>query len=511
MIALVSQMKKHLPWYNLLFLEFGKQIKWDTPVEDLDHIRWDLPVEELDQIGLDTPVEDPDTIRRDTPVEDLEKDIQSKDANPEDADSEDVAHKDAVSLDTDLLFRYFNDLKHTGPLLDREQQFWLAMDIQAGLRMSQAISSDGISGIYGDLRDNWEQYSAMIESLRLPSIDWDRVVSVIAQQRLNKECVRFSEIFPWLKSANDHTEIRQKLSWHTTRIYLDLVILPVATLLMIAGHFAKDDFALPNGNEIDRWFKADPTIEWPVDEIYTQADRARERLILSNLLLVISIAKKYRGRGVEFEDLIQQGNLGLILTIDKYDPSKGYKFSTYAYSWIRKEITRYISNYSGIIRLPEHVSEKRKLVYKASERLYQQLHRTPTENEMAETLGSTTANKVATLLNFDKKPKSLDEPIDESNDDVLGDFIEDPDQTDRLNVFEQHQLSKDIQNVLNTLSANRLEVITLRFGIHGQECTFKEVGDHLGVPWEQIRKIEDASLEYLRYPVRLKLLREYME
>ena len=164
-------MKKHLPWYNLLFLEFGKQIKWDIPVEDLDHIRWDLPVDELDQIGLDTPVEGPDKIRRDTPVqdldqigletlgEDLEKDIQSKVADPEDFDSE-----DANTLDTDLIFSYFKDLKkHTGPRLDREQEFWLAMDIQAGLRINQAISTDGILGVYGDLRDNWAQFSAMIE------------------------------------------------------------------------------------------------------------------------------------------------------------------------------------------------------------------------------------------------------------------------------------------------------------------------------------------------------------
>ena len=196
--------------------------------------------------------------------------------------------------------------------------------------MSQAISSDGISGVYGDLIDNWNQYSAMIESLSLPSIDWDRVVSVMAQQRLNGKCVRYTEIFPWLESANDRTEVGKKISWHTTRIYLDLVILPVAALLMIAGHFAKDDLALADGNEIDHWFTADPTIEWPIYEIFTQADQAKKQLISSNLRLVIYIAKRYICSGVEFEDLIQQGDLGLFRTIYKYDPSRGSKFSTYA-------------------------------------------------------------------------------------------------------------------------------------------------------------------------------------
>jgi RNA polymerase sigma factor (sigma-70 family) len=309
----------------------------------------------------------------------------------------------------------------------------------------------------------------------------------------------------------DHPEVRQKISHHATRIYLDLVILPVAILLMIAGHFAKDDLELPDGNEIDRWFKADPTIEWPVDEIFTQADQAKERLILSNLRLVVYIAKRYRGRGVEFADLIQQGNLGLILTIDGYDPSMGYKFSTYAVFRIKKEITSSISDNSSIFHFSEDKSEKRKLVYKARERLCQQLQRLPTAKEIAETLGSITASEVANLLELDIKTISCDESVDENDNDVLEDIIGDPDQTDRLKVFEQHQLSKDIQDVLNTLSARQREVITLRFGFDGQERTFKEIGDTLGVPWEQIRKDKDAALNLLRYSERKKLLEKYRE
>jgi RNA polymerase primary sigma factor len=566
-------MKKHLSWYNLVFLEHLDKDEWDTTDYSLDLISWDIPIyslgqtswytpeEDLDQIKLDTPVEDLDLIGLDTPFEDQEKDIQTKDtdsedtdtedadsedadsedaesedadsedadsedaesedtdaedtdtedADTEDADTEDADSKDADSKDANLLSFYFKDLKEHGRLLDHEQEFWLALDIQAGLRMSQAISSDGIAGVYGDLRDNWDQYSAMIESLRLPSIDWNEAVSVMAHQRLNKERVRFTEMFTWLESANDRTEVGQKISWYATRIYLDLIILPVAALLMIAGHFAKDDFALPDGNEINHWFTADPTIDWPVDEIYTQANQARERLILSNWRLVIKIAKRYRGRGEEFEDLIQQGNLGLILTIDGYDPSKGYKFSTYAVFRIRKEITRYIIDNSRLIRLPDDVSEKRYLVHQARERLDQQLHRLPTAGEIAEALDLTTAAEVATILKFARKLKSTDEPVGESVDDVLGDFIEDPDQTDRLNVIEQHQLAKDIQDVLNMLPANQREVISLRFGFDGKPRTFKEVGDTLGVPEEQIRKIEDAAFSYLRHPARSKLLREYLD
>ena len=221
---------------------------------------------------------------------------------------------------------------------------------------------------------------------------------------------------------------------------------------------------------------------------------------------------------MEFADLIQQGNLGLIRTIYKFDPSRSSKFSTYAFSWIKKEITRYISNYSSIIRLPERASAKRKLVFKVSEKLYQQLHRIPTENEIAVTIGSTTATKVAKLLKFDKNPKSLDEPLDESDDDVLEDIIEDPERVDELNVVDLHPLAKDIQtlakdiqDVLNTLSSSQREVIALRFGFDGLEHTLKEVGDTLGFPEERIHKIEVAAFKYLRHPARSKILREYLD
>jgi RNA polymerase primary sigma factor len=445
----------------------------DTQVENREKIGSDAADEVLYQIGLDALVED------------LEKDIQTEDAHPKDAVSEDtfpegIESENAKNIDIDSLTIYLNERKRHRSLLDHEQEYWLAMDIQAGMRLKQALSSDGITGVYSDLRDNWDQYSTMVESLKLSSIDWNRAISEMTHQRLNKKCMRFSEIFSWLENVNDHTEVRQKISRHAIQIYLDLIILPIPVLSMIASHFSRDYFALPDGNEIDHWFKSDTIVEWPADGIFTQAAQAKERLILSNLHFVIYKAKKYYFSGPEFVDLLQQGNLGLISSIEKYDPSIGDRFSTYAASWIRKEITRYIFDDSNIFYFSEDKSEKRKLVYKACERLSQQLQRLPTAKEIAYTIDSTTAAEVANLLEYDIKIISCNEPVDESDDYVLEDIIEELDPIDLVNRVDLQSLKKDIQIVLSLLPANLREMIILRFGFDGQERTLKEIGDTLG-------------------------------
>jgi RNA polymerase sigma factor (sigma-70 family) len=503
--------KKHLKWYILLYLEQQQKIKWHVKYDPPDQRGWDALIDDPSELWFDAPIENPDEKKSAIPVNDLyEVRWYTSERELEKDWSTYIDPLSIYFIDLRGKYSLFKDLICEGSLLNREQEFWLGIDIQAGLRLSQVISSERIFGVMDELKNNWDQYSAMIKSLRLPSIDWDRAVSEIAQQRLNKERVRFTEFFKWLEDMNDHTEIRKKISWHATRIYLDLIILPVIALSMLIGNFSKDGFVFPNWNEIDHRFNADPTIEWLIDEIFTLAIQAREQLVVSNLKLVRKIAGRYRGRGVEFADLIQQGNLGLMHSIDNYDPSRGCKFSTYAVPWIKKKIMRYIDDYSGIVRLPERVSLKKKLVKKTSERLYQQLHRTPTESDIAVTLDSTTA-AVATLLNFERIPKSLDEPVDESDDYVLEDIIEELAPIDLVNVVDQGFLAKVIQSVLNELPDDQRNVITLRFGFDGQERTFKEVGDTLGVPWELIRKIEFAALKSLRHSARSNLLRKYLD
>jgi RNA polymerase primary sigma factor len=257
-----------------------------------------------------------------------------------------------------------------------------------------------------------------------------------------------------------------------------------------------------NGHGSTRQLQLEQTVE--------DARQAREHLIKANTRLVVSIAKKYIGRGVSFLDLIQEGNMGLMKAVEKFDHRRGYRFSTYATWWIRQTITRAIADQGRTIRVPVHMSDRIRRLYKVARDLEQRHGRKPTPEEIASAL-DVEPRKVQWMLKVSWQPLSLERPVGEDEDSELGSFIED----DVTLTPTQHAyydlLREKVEQVLNTLSPREARVLRMRFGlINGQSYTLEEVGQKFGLTRERIRQIEGKALRRLRHPRRSRELREYL-
>ena len=271
-----------------------------------------------------------------------------------------------------------------------------------------------------------------------------------------------------------------------------------------AGGLARESLSVPNADP-------DPEVLDELEKIAEDGDRAKDKLAEANLRLVASVARRYLGCGMPFLDLVQEGSLGLLKAADRFDYTKGYKFSTYATWWIRQRITRAIANQARTVRVPVHVAVAIGKVGRASQELAQELGREPSPEEIAERL-ELPAEKIRKIMEAARQTVSLDAPVGEEEDNSLGDFISDGSAADPGTKTELSLLREQMADVLGTLQPREEEIIRLRFGIDdGRPRTLEEIGQRYGVTRERVRQIEAKAMRKLRHPTRSRKLKDFIE
>ena len=273
-----------------------------------------------------------------------------------------------------------------------------------------------------------------------------------------------------------------------------------------AGNMAKEqlDEAKEEGYELPE------SAVKELEDLVNKSEKAKNKLVEANLRLVVSIAKKHVGRGLQFLDLIQEGNMGLMKAVEKFDYERGYKFSTYATWWIRQAITRAVADQARTIRIPVHMVETINKLVRAQRQLVQELSREPTPEEVADVMGIP-VERVQQIQKIAQEPISLESPVGEEEDSSLGDFVSDKESLDPYEYTSQEMLKRELNEVLDGLTDREERVLRLRFGLYdGRQRTLEEVGKEFNVTRERIRQIEAKALRKLKHPSRSRKLRDFM-
>jgi RNA polymerase primary sigma factor len=512
------------------------------------------------KIPLDDGVEDIDDLLGDLDEDSIIEEPDDQTLALESKEVESLEKEEPLELltDTSVISELGEDpvrlyLKEIGgiELLDPDLEFWLATRIEAARR------ADMISRRNPRARKDIVRvvYNALFDDL---TTAWKRVLEDTSRMgqippelgRITAEAQQLRETWNSSTPSYLHSYLDNGLwggdrLWDTVAanaftVFLGLYTQPDELAAYLSAYIEDhNDLPLPSASAYEQSLPASAILEAELDKIRQRALDARQVIIRANLRLVVSVAKRYIGRGSNFLDLIQEGNLGLLRAVSKFDPTRGYKFSTYATWWIRQSISRSIADQARTIRIPVHIFESINRLLRVQRKLTQQLGREPTCEELA--LGSElldpkdeqiilrsrnegiplpadvhrrwlrAAAKVGRVLRAAEEPMSLDSPVGSEDSSQLGDFIEDPDALEPMDAAAREMLREQVKSALAVLSDREREVLEMRFGLmDGKDHTLEEVGQFFNVTRERIRQIEAKALRKLRHPTRSRQLRDYL-
>ena len=450
----------------------------------------------------------------------------------------------------DPVHMYLREIGQT-ELLHVDQEFWLSTCVTAAnwLLAVQSLGIDGLSPapngrelllqVWGEIVTTWRQVRADCMRLKQQPVDFRAVVLEAHRLRGSWEMDKPSFLRHWLKNDRWGKDSEwTAVATDALHVFTALYLLPEVTQVALAER-VKNVKNVPRKSTVAQWMPAEQAIKESFDWVQQRGVDATRALVRANLRLVVSVAKNYTGRGITFLDLIQEGNLGLLRAVSKFDPARSYRFSTYATWWIRQAISRAIADHGRTIRIPVHMIETISRVARARHELVQQNAREPTDEEIALQMGmlapedqaaieKTRADarplaadlerklrhageRVSEITRLGQEPMSLEVPVGADAGAELGDFIEDDLVPGPVATVDSHLLREYLGDALEGLNRRERKVLELRYGlVDGRDYTLAEVGEYFNVTRERIRQIESKALRKLRNPARSRVLRDYL-